>query len=75
MNFEPGWLRKEMERTADSLRATHHPGTLRHLGVKEETPIPQADAARLFDILAARFQAWTGQDIQKFNRLQINSEK
>lgn len=57
-----------MERTGDSLRAAHHPGTLRHLGLVEEVPISPAEAGRLFDILAARFKAWTGQDIQQFNR-------
>ena len=68
MNLEPNWLRKELESATDTLRATHHPGTLAHLGIKEQTPISQTDASRLFDILAARFKAWTGQDIQQFKR-------
>lgn len=64
-------LRSAIDNAAVELASVHGPDffasmNTRH-GANLKPPLPKADADRLFDILNARFRAWTGQSLKEFS--------
>jgi len=62
MDLKPGWLSRSMRDAHMRCMLNNHPTALRHI-TAVDTPIPADEASELYDLMNARFKAWTGRDL------------
>lgn len=65
--FEPGWLMKTCEAATIRCMSDHSPSFFERGPAKFKRPISDADARKVFDVMNARFMAWTGISLAEFS--------
>jgi hypothetical protein len=65
MTFEPGWLMRTCHEAHIRSMCNNGRPYLKHYGF-DPGPASESDAKELYEMMAARFMAWTGRPISDF---------
>ncbi len=72
--LEPGWLMKTCHKAHILSMCNHSPSFFAAFS-PAETPVSDSDAAELYALMAARFEAWTGKPLGAYQQSTLNAEE